>query len=162
MRYLYRPIFAMAHSRKDVLARLSNLSDELSEHIIKCMVYGDQYNSYNHWITEISNFLTEASRLESKSGKLSYNDYDRTLFKSFGTTMSDAKSNLNQFRRDYCYKSSKYTKFIVSDDMIDVLYYIYCEFKKFFIPAFQAKSISTSGRIRVNVDNILSEVIDID
>ena len=77
-------IKAMAIPRSQALAKLEALSEELSNHIIKCILYNDVLPGYmNHWVEEIAGYLHTANKTHTKSS-LKAKDYQNSIFVEFG------------------------------------------------------------------------------
>ena len=117
-------IYAMSFTRKDVLKRLESMSEEISDHIIKCVVYKNDLGQLDHWAGEISTLLNRANRARSKT-KLKEKDYYTTLFSTFGDDESDADINLDYFRNRYCKKYSQYPDFEITHELAVSLYRVY-------------------------------------
>lgn len=43
-------IFGMAHDKKKTETKIEALSEQINNHIIKCVVYGNSTNDLRHWI----------------------------------------------------------------------------------------------------------------
>jgi hypothetical protein len=131
-------IQGMAYERPKGLAILKKNSDTLSEHIIKCVVYGNDTGNYDHWIEdEIADYLKIANGVTFKGNKRpKKEDLISTLFSSFGDSEQDADTNLSQFRVDN--RSGKfresYPNFNIDEDMVCRLYQAYQAVMEYSIP----------------------------
>lgn len=108
-------IFAMADARKHVLEKLDSLNSKIEEHVLKCVVYGHDDPSYEHWIHEITNWISYANdvTLKPNNKKPKASDFLNTVF-SFGDDISDAKLSLGCFQAKI-HDSDKYSYFEVTD-----------------------------------------------
>lgn len=94
-------IMAMSIPRSQALAKLEALSEELSNHIIKCVLYNDILPNYmNHWVEEVAGFLHAANRIHSKTA-LKPRDYVQSIFSEFGEDADDAYVNMKVFLTKY-------------------------------------------------------------
>lgn len=120
-------ILSMALPRKQALQHLSNDSEVLKDHVIKCILYADlRSDDMYHWIhDEISSWLEDASEIECKS-KLKPKDYLDTVFSAFGTSFTDTRVLLKSFRKKYCLRSSDpYPDFEITSDLVEQVSYTF-------------------------------------
>ena len=140
-------IFGMALNRKDVLTKLSALSEDISVHVIKCVVYHDTLpESMHHWISELSAWFAQASRYKCKS-KLKAIDYAENLFGAFGETLYDADANLTgyQILNAKSIHSERYPDFEVTPELIDKVFKTYQAIIDETIPIFLSGQSRTSS-----------------
>lgn len=120
-------ILAMALPRKQALKHLANDSEQIKDHVIKCILYADtrQEDTY-HWIhDEICSWLEDASEIECKS-KLKPKDYLDTVFSAFGASFTDTKVLLKSFRKQYCLRSADpYPDFEITSDLVEQVSYTF-------------------------------------
>lgn len=135
-------ILGMAMPRHTVLQKLSNVSPQLNEHIIKCVVYHDvSPSTIPHWVTEIAAWLRYADRLKSKS-QLKAVDYQNTLFGSFGDEKDDADINLTEFQLFNNEKrDDRYPDFEVTSDLITQLFQTYQNLMNACTPLLLSKDV---------------------
>ena len=102
-----RSIFYQAQPRKVALDSLYEDAKELAFHVIKCVVYLDQFpENYHHWVhDEICLWLAEADSITCKS-KLKWADYRDNLFGYFGETKADTYRVLISFKKQHIYRSA--------------------------------------------------------
>lgn len=109
-------ILAMSFLRKKVLIRLSSYSEEINQHIIEYVVYKDILpNSLNHWISEISNWMSIASNQKCDS-KLKGSDYRNSLFSDFGEDIDDAMANILHYW-GWNHKNKQYPDFEPTEEL---------------------------------------------
>lgn len=92
-------IYGMSFPRKHALAKMEELSEQLNEHVIKCVVYNEmRYMTINHWVDELSTWMNRANKIKCRS-KLKQKDYVGALFGAFGNSILDAEINLDSYCR---------------------------------------------------------------
>lgn len=128
------PIYGMSIPRRDALAQLEHNAKTLSEHVVKCCSYGDSLHCFDHWLREITNYISDASKIKSKSGKLKNSDYMSTFFKFCGDERSDASRELSSFIANHCTHFPTYPEFEVTNDLIDYVYKIFQSIESAFLP----------------------------
>lgn len=82
-------IISQAKKRKIAMYNISNLSEKLSEHIVKLLIWKDMTQDANKWTTEIVNWLQQVHRMKLKSGSFSRKDYKELLFDSHFETFEE-------------------------------------------------------------------------
>ena len=112
----------MAYSRGDVMPKIDSYTGMVKEHVMKCIVYENSTNDFNHWVNEIANFLSIINdfRIKTKTGKLKYEDYLNNGFYNHGNDYRDMNVGL----RDFSY-NKKYPHFEVTDEMTQKLLNVY-------------------------------------
>ena len=113
-------IYAMATNKRKALDRLYSYSDQIEEHIIKCVVYGDSLTTDPlHWIHEIATYLNAANIIKCKSN-LTEADYLDNLFPSFGDDLVDYQSSLWDFYDKHIKRRqiAQYPEFEITDELI--------------------------------------------
>ncbi len=125
-----RYIQGMALPRSKALAKLEAISDELSNHIIKCVLYDDILPTYmNHWVEEIAGFLYIANRTHAKSNFKS-KDYMNSIFSAFGEDADDAYVNIGVFLAQH----NTYPDVVIDDRLADKLANTYVRITKVSMP----------------------------
>lgn len=123
-------IFGMASDRKRILDIMYNYSDQVTTHIFKCIVYTSAHQDYNHWISEISNWLSTINALNPKRGfTIKPKDYIDNLFIGVGDELRDAKLELIVFRDRFV---PDYPDFEITYDLYKKLFDAYWEIANFF------------------------------
>lgn len=132
--------------RGEAITKLSSLSNELNEHVIKCIIFGEyREDSYSHWLHEISTSIASCDRGNISGARLKDKDYEDSLFGSFGSSIQDARDNLEQFKVINLRKHKKLNfetslpYYVVNDTMVDNLYKCYCDLKDLCIPLLKSK-----------------------
>lgn len=151
-------ILGMAFTRKQAIQRLEAFSKRILEHIAKCVLYGQlvDRNKYNHWIEdEISTWIYDAYLLETKNKRgLKFKDYQNNLFGEFGTSIADAKINLDlQYSSDRK-STTPYPKVTISKNMTEDMYFVCDNISTIF-----SKILSDHGEI--NKQEIIDELHNI-
>lgn len=121
-------ISGMAFTRKQAIQRLQAFSKQILEHISKCILYGKvvDKNKYDHWVEdEIGTWIYDSHLLETKNKRgLKFKDYQENLFGEFGTSLVDAKINLDlQYSADRK-SANPYPKIDISKSMVEDMYTI--------------------------------------
>ena len=129
-------IFGMAFPRKKALKIISDLSDNIDEHIIETVVYGELMpDTKHHWISELAVWMCKVNRVKCSSN-LKEKDYINALFSTFGTTKEDAELNLSAYyskvHRNSYFKD--YPDFEITDELIDSLFYVYKDITQICLP----------------------------
>ena len=100
----------MSKNRKSAVLTIESKEKTIVEHIVKCVLYGDQFDCYDHWVKEISNRLEEVSSLtiSTRSSKFKPVEYYDMLFGLIGNEIHDAneaiqfcKSQSNWDKKEY-------------------------------------------------------------
>ena len=125
-------IFGMASDRRKILDTMYNYSQQVADHIMKCVVYSSDHRDYNHWISEIATWFWDVNTLTPKKGfKLKPNDYVENLFVGIGDELKDAKQELWRFHNKYVI-SHNYPDFEITYDLYKTLFDAYWEIANFF------------------------------
>lgn len=160
---------AMSLSRKQAIGRLDSLSMNISEHLIKCVVYG-KYRStdFHGWISEIAAWIEAADRPNVIGAKLKARDYRNSIFGQFGSTFYDAEDNLSFFESTNLYRregeSSKLPYFKINNEVVRCLFNCYNEVKDKCIPLLMNKEHHSKlfwyNTIESIVNNHLYKLVD--
>ena len=80
---LLKTIIAHADQLKSAKTEVYHMNYQIITHIIKVLLWENQTGGLNHWIQELTSFLTPLAniKVKTKSGKLSRSDYKNNLFK---------------------------------------------------------------------------------
>ena len=137
---------SMSARRADAIQSLRGLSEELKNHIIKCIVYGrnlGDYN-YNHWIEEISEYISIANDITVKPSakKLKAEIYRNELFGSFGENLKDASVLVRLF---LVKEENKYAKVEVSERLYQRVYDAFQKIMDLFIPILVSNNSMTKS-----------------
>ena len=118
-----------ADERRKILDTAYSYSSSIGNHIIKCVVYGKADKYYNHWIDEISTWITDINSRKPKKGfKLKPKDYKDNLFVDIGDEVQDAKRELLKFQRRYTEgPDAAYPEFEITQDLYFDLFDCYWE-----------------------------------
>lgn len=135
-RLLRQSIYAMAFPRAKALELLSYHANDISEHILKLIVFSKiRQDDVEHWLRyEICNWLEDASDIQSKS-KLKAKDYLNTIFSAIGETPQDVKVLLRHFKDKFCYHiDNPYPEFEITSQLIDKIHKIFNQFIHICLP----------------------------
>ncbi|WP_302320382.1 hypothetical protein [uncultured Duncaniella sp.] len=155
---MYKIIYGMSLSRDDVLKRFKGMSDEISDHIMKCVIYGDSLNSLDHWTLEIGNWLNKANRVKGKA-KIKEKDYYNVLFSACGDDSDDAEINLDYFQNRYCRRSNRYPRFEITYDLVSTLSVVYRDIISESIRIFKGSKVLSPRDWQQIVQQILNKYI---
>ncbi len=120
---ILKRIDEFATNRNIAIGRIESYSELIFEHLIKILVYGNTSNNLDHWITEISTWLTHISsmKIKTKTGKLKAQEYYDLLFGSIGEDENDIAVMLKFMQTELCVKKS-YPKFEVTTNLVNRTY----------------------------------------
>lgn len=137
-------ILAMAFPRKKILSRLNNYSEEINQHIMECVIYKDILpDTLNHWISEISSWMSIASNQKCNS-ELKESDYIDSLFSDFGEDVDDAMANILHYW-GWNHKNKQYPDFEPTEELATILANVYDEFESVSLPLLtKGEKISSS------------------
>ena len=95
-------LFEMAFRRKEALSHALHLSDQISMHIIKVLMYG-QCEHTNQWCQEIDGWLRgiQRYRLKTNSKPLPYRDLLYLLHEGPLEHVSEVQDKMNEIFADY-------------------------------------------------------------
>ncbi len=138
-------ILGMAYERPKGLSILRKNADTLSNHVLKCVAYGNSTGDLSHWVEdEIADYLRIANEvyLKPKSNKPKKSDFISTLFATFGDDARDAKCNLLQFLVDNRKRKfdKQYPIYDVTVELIQRLYTAYQNLIEAMIPILTTKN----------------------
>lgn len=89
-----RFIFGMADPVNNLYIRMTERSWVMLEHIGKCIIWGKDYHSYDHWVhEEISAYVNEIARKKTKT-PLKVKLVHKNFFERFGNDVEDAMNAL--------------------------------------------------------------------
>lgn len=151
-------IFGMAHDKKKAETKIEALSEQINNHIIKCVVYRNSTNDLQHWIyDELTTWFDYINNIDvkTKSGKLSERSFDSILFSEFGENPKDAEFNLVVFRASVAKLGTEYPDFQITRNLAKKLNDVYTEIRTTFLPIFTKKNNYT----RVDIYNMLSKIL---
>ena len=136
-------IYGMSFPKKVAHKYLSRNATNIREHITQCVVYKETLSDQlDHWIKdELCLWLENASQIKCSS-KLKEKDLFETIFSELGTTLGDARVNLNIFKEDHCQEDSKkpYPDFEITQSLIENLFTACSEFKAVSEPILLSKN----------------------
>lgn len=93
----------MSFTKSEALRRAGHYSQDILEHLIKILVYGNiKKNNVSHWIGEISGWLKDADSLTIKptNRPLKESDVRDTTFACMGDELDNYFSSLQMFQHD--------------------------------------------------------------
>jgi len=154
-------IYAMSTERKKFIKQLESWEEELTEHIAKCVMYGDSLgvNKYNHWIEhEIATWLNDANDtlVKPSNKKLKPRDYASTLFAGLGTDRVDARVVLHDLQRMNHKSAEPYPDVDVDSAMIERMFQASNSIVKTFLPILS----SVNSLSKEDIERKLHEVLD--
>lgn len=138
-------IYGMSFPRSEAIAKMSNLSSVLNEHLIECVVYSEmKYLTVPHWVGELAAWMNRANKIKCKT-RLKKQDYLESIFGSFGDSLIDADVNLDEYKRNNARKleSYKYPDFEITEELIKSLYDHYQAVIKCSLPVLMSKGIKS-------------------
>ena len=159
--YRYRKsldsIFAMAYDRPDGIRIVTAYKDLLPEHLIKCIIYGNTLNCWNHWIDQelcVWLGIINDVRLKPKNRRLKARDLYQYLFTKFGDSKVDASIALRIFKTTN-YRTKKYPDFELNQTLIDVVYDVFQDTIKKLIPIFVTDNTYTQENFKQLIEPML-------
>ena len=149
-------ICAMSWTRDRALSRMSERSDTLAKHLIKCVVYPDNTRDRTHWIQEISSYLEFANdiTLKPKNRKPNKIDFEDSLFDALGNTKNDAKNSLKSFLWENN-ESHQYPEFGITNQLIENVFQTFKNIHDIFIPILTQKNSETLESIQEKVEGCI-------
>ena len=153
---MYRQIIGMSMSRKTYIDNIYATAKILTDHIIKCVVYKNKTNSLNHWIHEISNFLSLPFRytIKPNKGRLKYEEYEDEIFGYFGDESMDCEGALILFQSTV---GKNYPEFDITDEIVDSLYQTVSRLKEIVIPLLVSGKIMNSNEVYQLISPVFAE-----
>ena len=150
-----RMILGAAFNRDVALKHLARHSEQIRDHVVKCVVYKDiRKDSMRHWIhEELGVWFSEASKVSAKT-KLKKQDYLDTVFREFGDQPVDCRIILSEFREDYC-KNNDYPEFVITPKLVSDLFSAINAIESNTLPMLSAKQPYSSEQFSAVLDNIL-------
>lgn len=142
-----RSVFAMSMDRSRAVNRIRGFSDPITEHIIKCVVYGNTTNDLHHWVChEICDYLEIVNDITVRphDKKLKAHDYLSNLYGAMGDTRIDASILVRTFAA-HNRRTKEYPDFKVTDDIIDRTFFAFKTMMTDTIPILTTKNKLESG-----------------
>lgn len=156
-------IQAMSLDKHKLINKLDSWSEEITEHVAKCVMYGTTLgeSKYNHWIEhEIATWICDANDFTCKHNnkKLKPRDYEDHLFGYLGDSIAEARANLHglQLHNKKFYESYPYIE--VDDDMIRKMFDASQQILAQFVPILSSKNSLTKDDIQSILHNILDPI----
>lgn len=154
-------ISAMATEQKKLIKQLESWEEIVTEHIAKCVMYGDSLgiDKYNHWVEhEIATWLSDANDILVKpfNKKLKPHDYQSTLFAGLGDDKVDARVALHELQRRNNKSTEPYPYVEVDDKMIEKMFEVSGLIVKTFVPILS----DTNSLSKKDIETKLHEVLD--
>lgn len=119
-------ILGKAFTRKKAIQRLEAFSEQILEYVSKCILFGCMVdtNKYDHWIEdEIGTLIYDSHLLETNNRcRLKFKDYRENLFGEFGTSLADAKINLDLQYIAHLLSANPYPKISISKSIVENMY----------------------------------------
>ena len=115
----------MSTHRSAIIEFLDGWSKDVALHLAKCAMYQDSLGRYNHWVHELASWIVDGANMTCKPNdrKLKPNEYEDTIFKYFGTAVSDAERNLRELQRyNKKYGSESYPYVEIDDAMVNKMF----------------------------------------
>ena len=157
-------IRAFALPRKKAINKLDSYSEQLDEHIIKCIIFGTyRPESFDHWAHEVCTWIHSCDSANISGAKLKPKDYEDSLFGYFGDTEQETRENLVQFISGNLYRNHKKDPkgalpyFKINDTMVNNLYNCYNDIKDTCIPILQTSKVHPISYWKTIVKSILIE-----
>ena len=126
----------------------------IAEHIIKCVVYGDSLDCYNHWVDEISAWFFDINntQLKIKRNPPKFKDFEYKdfVFGLLGTTTTDASGALLSFKAN----NASYPDFEITRSLVLSLYGASGDLEDYFCSLFS----SSKGKIDTSLEDIRKQV----
>lgn len=141
-------IFGMSFPRKDAIAKMASLSNNINEHIIECVVYRElRYNTISHWVDELAAWMARANKIKCNS-KLKKRDYLENLFGSLGNDIIDADVNLDEYRRKNrsLPENKQYPDFEITEQLIHDTYMAYQSVIECSLPILMSDEILSTSQ----------------
>lgn len=153
-------IFGISMYRKNAISVLESNANTLAMHILKCVIYGDTLDCYNHWIDdEIAEYISIANDItvKPKNKKLKASDYERTIFSYFADSHQDASILLRTFRINNS-ETHQYPDFEITRELIDDVYDAFQSIKHDVLPLLCASNNYDAHNFSMIIHNIFDEV----
>lgn len=88
----------MAFKRKQVVEKVESMAEPISDHIVKCIIYGDSLGCLDDWKKELASFFWSINIYEVKRQKrLKKSEYIYFLFDEIANELSDCKARIVEF-----------------------------------------------------------------
>lgn len=95
-------IFAMSLDRSSAKQRAESYRKPITDHLIECILYGDSFKCYNHWISELAAWIDDVNstklKIRRNPPKFKESEYREYLFGLFGNTTSDTRGALLSYK----------------------------------------------------------------
>lgn len=154
-------IFGMSMYRKNAISMLERNADTLATHILKCVIYSDTLDCYNHWINdEIAEYISIANDItvKPKNKKLKSSDYERTIFSCFADSHQDALILLRTFRINNS-ETNQYPGFEITHDLIEDVYDAFQSIKHKILPLLCTSNNYGVHDFSIIIHNILDRIL---
>ena len=150
-------ILAMVNTRERIRDSAIMFSEEIANHIIKCVVYSKNSVDFNHWIHEVATWIFDVSNQKPKKGcKIRPEDYEEWLFSGFGDEISDVPRDLRAFHHKFVrFNDHPYPDFNITSDLCNILFDTVNQLRE-IVPQKMQKYESI-----VDVQNTLHSVLDL-
>jgi len=158
-------ILEMPRMRKNSIEKLPNFNDPLVEDIIKIVVYKNTTNDMPHWISRTGLWLSNVNNVKFDGNKkFKSSVYIEKVFdNAFGNSVSDAKNEIIHFQvknaSGRTWDRKQYPEFELTQDIVDTVYKIFCEFTDYFPKIFSTKNEYDVEYFRKCVANIIQKYI---
>ena len=152
------PIYGMAYDRNKIKSRAIFYSDDIAEHIMKCIIYSREHKDYNHWIEEISEWIFKISDMAPKKGfKIKNSDYQSWLLNGFGDEQSDMRKDLEFFRDKFVVKHKEpFKDFDITLELCENLFDIITNINNKIIPMMQ--KYESVSEVNSDLHSILDKI----
>ena len=121
----------MAMSRQQALSIVDSYVVEYSDHLLKCIVFGDSTNNLKHWSDEIAEYLDEINSIKIKPNnkKVRENYLYDYFFLASGDVELDYQILLKSFQNKH---GKKYPKFDITSVLVSKAYNTFLDFADMF------------------------------
>ena len=123
--------FAM--NRQQALSIVDSYVVEYSNHLIKCVVFGNSTGNLSHWSDEIAEYLDDINSIRMKpNNKKVRDDYLHDyFFLASGDSELDYRLVLKAFQKKSAYK---YPDFEITSNLVKRAYNVFLDFADMFSP----------------------------
>ena len=121
----------MVMSRQQALSIVDSYVVEYSNHLLKCVIFGNSTNNLNHWADEIAEYLDYINSIKIKpnNNKVRENYLYDYFFLASGDVEFDYQIVLKSFQNKH---GKKYPKFEITSSLVSKTYNTFLDFADMF------------------------------